>query len=202
MKKEEISKQREIGKQLFLVNILHYENDRALKGGYSFLSRDNLAAWASMTKEELDRFIDVCGALDPYNMAAEAAKECCRKEPFKSEKDAYCFVLSTYYRMGDLFAATLDIDKFEEHCKKFSEYNYQTYSEKHEEYSVDESYSTPEIYEKVMSFYIRYLVAVIKEVISEGYAWDVISSMTRTDISEERYNSLATAFAKEAVNEG
>ena len=53
-----------------------------------------------------------------------------------------------------------------------------------------------------MSFYIRYLVAVIKEVISEGYAWDVISSMTRTDISEERYNSLATAFAKEAANEG
>ncbi len=202
MKKEEIEKQREIGKQLFLVNILHYENDRARKGGYSFLSRDNLAAWASMTKEELDRFIDVCGALDPYNMAAEAAKECCRKEPFKLEKDAYCFVLSTYYRMGDLFAATLDIDKFEEHCKKFSEYNYQTYSEKHEEYPVDESYSTPEIYEKVMSFYIRYLVAVIKEVISEGYAWDVISSMTRTDISEERYNNLATAFAKEAANEG
>ena len=202
MKKEEIEKQREIGKQLFLVNILHYENDRALKGGYSFLSRDKLAAWASMTKEELDRFIDVCGALDPYNMAVEAAKECCRKEPFKSEEDAYCFVLSTYYRMGDFFAATLDIDKFEEHCKKFSEYNYQTYSEKHEEYPVDESYSTPEIYEKVMSFYIRYLVAVIKEVISEGYAWNVISSMTRTDISEERYNSLATAFAKEAVNEG
>lgn len=202
MKKEEIEKQREIGKQLLLVNILHYENDRARKGGYSFLSRDNLAAWASMTKEELDRFIDVCGALDPYNMAAEAAKECCRKEPFKSEKDAYCFVLSTYYRMGDFFAATLDIDKFEEHCKKFSEYNYQTYSEKHEEYSVDESYSTPEIYEKVMSFYIRYLVAVIKEVIGEGYAWDVISSMTRTDISEERYNSLVTAFAKEAANEG
>ena len=59
MKKEEIEKQREIGKQLFLVNILHYENDRARKGGYSFLSRDKLAAWASMTKEELDRFMKI-----------------------------------------------------------------------------------------------------------------------------------------------
>ena len=202
MKKKEIEKQREIGKQLFLVNILHYENDRVRKGAYSFLSRDDLAAWASMTKEELDSFIDVCGALDPYNMASAAAKEYCQKEPFKSEKSAYCFVLSTYYRMGDLFAATVDIDKFEDYCKIFSEYNYQTYSEKHEEYPVDESYYTPEIFENVMSFYIRYLVAIIKEVISEGYAWDVISSMTRAKISEERYNILATAFAKEEANEG
>ena len=104
--------------------------------------------------------------------------------------------------MGDLFVTTLEIDKFEDYCKKFSEYNYQAYSEKHEEYPVAESYSTPEIFEKVMNFYIRYLVAVIKEAISEGYAWDVISSMTRTDISEERYNSLAKAFAKEIADEG
>ena len=40
MKREEIEKQREIGKQLFLVNILHYENDHVRKGGFSFLSRD------------------------------------------------------------------------------------------------------------------------------------------------------------------
>ena len=199
--KEEMDIQREIGKQLFLINILHYENDRARKGGYSFLSRDRLAAWASMTKEELDSFIDVCGSLDPYNMATEAAMACCRKEPFKSEKNSYHFVLSTYYRMGDLFAATLAVDKFKEHCKKFSEDNYQTYSEKHKEYSVAESYSTPEIFEKVMSFYIRYLIAIIEEAISEGYAWDVISSMTRTDISEERYNSLAEVFAKEVADE-
>lgn len=201
MKREEIEKQREIGKQLFLVNILHYENDHVRKGGFSFLSRDDLAAWASMSREELDRFIEVCGTLDPYNMVADAAKECCRKEPFKSEKNAYCFVLSTYYRMGDLFVATLDIDKYEDHCRKFSEYNYQTYSEKHEEYPVAESYSTPKILEKAMSFYIRYLVAIIKDAISEGYSWDVILSMTRADISEERYNSLAKVFAKEDADE-
>lgn len=52
MMKEEIDIQRKIGKQLFLVNILHYENDRARKGGFSFLSRDDLAEWASMTEEE------------------------------------------------------------------------------------------------------------------------------------------------------
>ena len=202
MMKEEINIQRKIGKQLFLVNILHYENDQARKGGYSFLSRESLAAWASLSKEDLDRFIDVCGALDPYKMATEAARECCKEEPFNSEKGAFYFVLSTYYRMGDLFASTLDIDKFEDYCKKNSEYNYQTYSEKHEQYPVAKSYSTPETFEKVMRFYIRYLVTLIKEVIAEGYSWDVIASMARTDISEERYNNLAKAFAKEIANEG
>ena len=97
--------------------------------------------------------------------------------------------------------ATLDIDKYEDYCRKFSEYNYQIYSEKHEEYPVDESYSTPKILEKAMSFYIRYLVAIIKDAISEGYSWDVILSMTRADISEERYNSLAKVFAKEDADE-
>lgn len=126
--KDEIEMQREIGKQLFLVSIIHYESDFVRKWGYSFLSRDKLVAWTSTAKEELDHFIDVCGALDPYNMAAEAAKECCRKEPFKSERDAYCFVLFTYYRMGDLFASTMNIDKFEDYCKKFSEHNYKSYS--------------------------------------------------------------------------
>ena len=194
MMKEEIDIQREIGKQLFLVNILHYENDRARKSGFSFLSRNTLAAWASMTEEELDSFIDVCGALDPDKMAAEAAKECCRKEPFKSEENAHCFVLSTYYRMGDLFTVTLDIDKFENYCKIVSEYNYQTYNEYHEEYPVAKSFSAPKVFEKAMSIYIRYLVAIIKKAQSEGYAWDVIARMTRTEISEERYNSLVKAF--------
>ena len=45
---EDLYTQREIGKQLFLVDILHHENDRVRKGGYSFISRDSLAACASM----------------------------------------------------------------------------------------------------------------------------------------------------------
>ncbi len=53
MTKEEIYTQREIGKQLFLVDILHHENDRVRKGGHSSISRDSLAACASMTKEEV-----------------------------------------------------------------------------------------------------------------------------------------------------
>lgn len=196
-----IKEQREIGKQLFLVNILHYENDRVQEGGYSFLSRDTLAAWASMTKDELDHFIDACSALDPFNMAAEAAKKCCRNDTFKSEKGALCFVLSTYYRMGDLFATSLDIDKFEESCKKFSEYNYQRYCEKHKEYPVDEAYATPEVFEEAMRFYLKYFVALIKNILSEGYDWDVIISMTRKDITEERYHSLVRAFMKEIDDE-
>ena len=42
----DIDKQREIGKQLFMIDIIHYENDRSIEGGLSFLSRDKLAACA------------------------------------------------------------------------------------------------------------------------------------------------------------
>ena len=201
MDETNIKKQREIGKQLFLINILHHENDKARKGGYSFLSRDNVATWASMTKDELDHFIDVCSALDPYNMAAEAAKGCCREDTFKSEKEAYCFVLSSYYRMGDLFAASLEVDKFEDNCRKISEHNYQTYCKNYKEYPVSEFYSTPKVLEEAMRFYINHLITVIKEVLSEGYDWDVITSMTRDNITEERYHSLVNAFVKEGADE-
>ncbi len=198
---EDNKKQREIGKQLFLVNILHYENVKARRGGYSFLSKEKLAAWASMTQDELDHFIDACSALDPYNMASEAAKKCCRENTFKSDKEAYCFVLSTYYIMGDLFVTSLETDEFEGFCKKNSEYNYQRYCGKYKEYSVDESYATPEILEEAMKFFIKYYVSVISEVLSKGYDWDVITGMARLDITEERYQTLVNTFVKETINE-
>ena len=196
MDEASIKRQREIGKQLFLVNMVHCENDIGRKGGYSFLSRDDVATWASMTREEIDHFIAVCSTLDPYGIASEAARECCKETTFKSEKNAYCFVFSTYYRMGDLFSGFVKPDNFGVVCKGLSESNYQTYCEKHKNYPVDESYATSEVFEEAMTFYIKYYVEVIKEVVSEGYDWDVITAMTRTNISEERYHSLANAFVE------
>ena len=201
MDEASIKKQREIGKRLFLVNIIHHENDKVRKGGYSFQSRDDLAAWASMTEDEIDHFVDVCSALDPYSMAVEAANGCRREDTFKSEKEAYLFLLSLYYRMGDLFASVLEIDKFEDNCRKFSEHNFQIYCENHREYPVSESYSTPKVFKEAMRFYINYLLAVIEEVLSEGYDWDVITSMTRDNITKDRYHSLVNAFVREDTDE-
>ncbi len=196
MDKIDIEKQREIGKQLFLLNILHCENDKALKTGWSFLSRDKVASWASMTKEEVDHFIDLCAMLDPYNLDAEAARIICERDTYKSERNIYYFVLSTYYRMGDLVITSIEKDKFKQYCEKVSELNYQLFIKKYDDIPIDESYATSEVYEDMMSFFIQYFVAAIKEVISEGYDWDVIASMARVDITEERYKSLVNWCAE------
>lgn len=195
MKKKDMDKQREIGKQLFLVDIIHDEYDKARKGRYDYLSIDRLAAWASMTDDELTAFIKICDNLECFNMAADAAEECCEDELFNSEMETYGFVLNTYLRMGDLYTVTIDIDEFEDCCIRLSERNYQEYTKTHEEFPVARSFSTPEIFEKMMRFYIRYLVTIINEVLSEGYDWDVIIHMMRKEITKERYNSLAELVA-------
>lgn len=191
-----IKRQREIGKQLFLVNILHSENDRVRKGGYSFIDRDELADWASISIDELNRFIDICACLDPTNMVINAADNYCENDTFKNKRNVRWFIVSTYYRMGALFTGSLLIDKFNECYKDMSEYNYERYCEIHEEKPVDELFATPEVFEEIMVFYIKYFLSAVKEVLSEGYDWDVVAAMTRTDISEERYNKLVNLFMK------
>ena len=53
----EILRQREIGKQLMVDNILKCEN----KGSISFISIDDLAKWASYTKEKMRDFYSLLG---------------------------------------------------------------------------------------------------------------------------------------------
>ncbi len=185
-----IKKQREIGKQLLLVDIIHAENDKVMKGSFSRLSSNDLVRWTSMTNEEVDHFIEVCSVLDPWNMAKAAAKKYRTESTFGVDTIVYGFVLSTYYRMGNLFVQSVKLDRFGYFCEKFSELNYEEYCEICKDFPVDESYASSEFFEEAMRFYIRYFVSVIKEVISEGYDWDVIVSMTRTDITEDRYQRL------------
>ena len=203
MYKADLERQRETGKQLVLLNILHYDEDLAQRNGRSFVSRDNLAAWSAMSKDRFDHFMDLYRVLHPYNLPDEAAKKCCKEDPFKSEKDAWVFLLSTYYRMGNLFLLTLDIEKFEDYCREYSERNYQTYDVRHgADCPVSDSYAEPKLFEKAMKFYIRYLVDKIKEVLSEGYDWDVITGMMKTSLSKERFLNLATAFgSKDKIEE-
>ena len=197
MDEEMIMRQREIGKQLLLVNILQHENDLIQKGGYSFVSKGNLVAWTSMTEEELESFVSFCSALDPFKRAAETAKKCSREELFSSEKEAYLFILSACYRLGDLFAGLLDLDRFVDYCEVYSKYNFQSYNEKYkEEYPVDEALATPEIFEEMMRSYIRCSLDDVDEALSEGYDWAVITKMTRDAISEKRYHDLVKEFRK------
>ncbi len=192
MDRTEEEKQREIGKQLFLVSILQHEEDRIQKGGWPFLSKEHLAEWASMTEEELERFIDVNTSLNLIDMSTEAANRCSEAVYPDYSKDAYCFILSTYYRMGHIFVLDLDIGNIDEFCEATSEINYRTYCERHEDYPVDESFATPKVFKILVRFFIIFLTKAVKKALAEGYDWDVVSRMTRVDLTEDRFYILAS----------
>ena len=191
---------RNIGKQLFLINILQKENDLVKEGGFSFLSGDQVASWAEMTNEELDQFVNVCATLDPFSMSPEAARRFSRygDEDIKKEKNAFCFVLSVYLRYGGFLIEKVEPDKLSRFCEDIAEPNYQRYCTKYEKYPVDITFGTSEMLGRITRFYLHHFVSSVKEVIGLGYDWDVIVKMAKADISKERFQlieELADAFS-------
>ena len=198
MDREETARQRNIGKQMFLINILQIENDRVKEGGYSFLSRDQLASWAEMTNEEMDQFINVCATLDPFSMSSEAAKRLSLygDEDIKKEENAFCFVFSLYLQFGKFLIEDLEPDKLSRFYEVIAEPNYQRYCTKYEEYPVDSTFGTSEMLERITKFYLHHFVSSVKEAIGLGYDWDVIVKMARADISKERFQQIEDSITE------
>ena len=198
MDRAEIEKQREIGKQLMLVDIIHCENDSVKKGAFSFVSKDELAKWASMKKEELGRLVNACADLDPFNMACNVAHECANyNEEYKQDKNVYSFMLSSFLRQGEIILQDIGIDEISAYCERKAKANYESYQKKMEEFPVDEKYSEGSTLEDIMTLYIRHFIKTVKEAVSQGYDWDVINRMLRFDISQERFQELEMHFAGE-----
>lgn len=186
MDRTDVERQREIGKQLLLVDILHCEDDFAIKHEFMRISRRMVAEWVSMTEDEFGGFINRYSALGPYNLGDEAAKTCLKEEIFENEKNAYMFILSTYYKRGARFIEDLKKEDIKSYCEQTAEYNYQIY----EGFPVGSSLATAEVLETMIIYYIRYFVGIVTDAISEGYDWDVVARMTRRNISEERFHEL------------
>lgn len=186
----DIQKQREIGKQLLIVDILHYENDRARKGKFAFLSKDKLAAWTSMKEEELDIFINVCGCLDSFQLATDAAYEYVYGEEYENGELPYHFVMYTYLRFGKIVLRDLDLDTITDYYERTAEKNYRNYCEDWEKYPVNECFSKASAFEAMMKYYIRYFVKIVKAAMAYGFDWDVINAMLRFKLSQERFATL------------
>ena len=196
MDREEVNIQRIIGKQQMLVDIIHYENDMARKGGFPFVSKDELAKWASIEKEELSDFIDVCSNLDPFNLARNVAHECALYgEEYKREENAFRFMMHSFLRFGEIILELVYIDEISSFCEGIAKGNFEAYQAKMEEYPVTEKYSEGVVFEGIMKHYIEHFIEVVKDAESKGYDWDVINRMLRFEISSERFHELEEAFA-------
>ena len=187
MDRIEIEKQREIGKQLLIVDIIHYENDHVAKGGVSFVSRDQMTGWTSMDEKELTKIGDTCARLDGFNLASSAAWKYCGGE---YEKNAYMFALSTYRRLGYVMVEVLDIEIFPDFFRKSARGNYEEYCKKHEDFPVGEEFADVTVFEQIMRHYLEFFVNSVVEAMDSNYDWDVIKRMLRSTISEERFELL------------
>ncbi len=74
------SKEREIGKQMLLVDIIHTENDIITSGGTSFLSTKKFAKYAHMEEDEAEKYIKTVNSLLLDEIAVSAAKKLCKKK--------------------------------------------------------------------------------------------------------------------------
>lgn len=68
--------------------------------------------------------------------------------------------------------------------------NHKSYCEKYPAFPVDISFGTAPIFERIIKAYLKYFVEAVDGVIKDGYYWDVILKMTRTDISQERFQEI------------
>ncbi len=133
-------------------------------------------------------------------MPMEIVKKSYEEGIYKPEIDdsgALGFLLSTYRYMGSMFINFVKIEGFEDDCGKLALSNYKRWCECHEEYKLNESYASPELFEKLIRFYIKSFVEIVAQALSEGYDWDVITAMLRIELTKERYNSLAEVFCSD-----
>ena len=103
MDQTEILKEREIGKQQLIVNILKVENEKVRRGGFSTLTADRIAKWADISIEDVRRMVDACGLLGITSIASEAVNEYFDSDGHLEERYMRVFALYTCYKNGNRF---------------------------------------------------------------------------------------------------
>ncbi len=190
MEWEEIEKQRLIGKQLMIVDLIHAENDKAQKTGFSFVTTDHLQKWSGMEESEVKKLVDTCAYMDDFNLSCNAAKDLdCQKNESEGS-NSYLFYLNTFRRLGSTAIIALNKEVMEDYCNHAAKINYEQYQENYPEYPVDEAMSSSEVLQMVLEHYVRWFVKYCKRALEDGYDWDVVARMARTEISEERFAIL------------
>ena len=187
MDRSDIEKQRKIGKILLIIDIIHYENDRAAKSGFSFVDMDRMSGWTSMTTEELGNIRDACASLDRFNLSSSAAWA---YEKDISSENAYYYLVSTYQRTGSIAVECMISGRIHEYCEMNSQENYNKYCNTHSDYPVDEGFSDPEEFERIIRHYVCYFTETVNEVVKMGFDWDVIQRMLWFDLPKSLFDIL------------
>ncbi len=190
---DEIRKQREIGKQLLLVNILRAEEETAKNTGISFVTKEDIARWASMSINDVDSFLYACSKFEKDKMAAEAALAFGENSVTSQDHYLFDFLTYTYSMLENYLLNGYSHERLLEYCEKHVEENYERYNERRNR-KAKETFRTENTFERIVRNYLRYFVSAIKSEYEKGYDWDVISEMLWCDITWEDYELLSKEY--------
>ncbi|SCX09433.1 hypothetical protein SAMN02910339_01339 [Lachnospiraceae bacterium YSD2013] len=186
MDRDEILKEREIGKQLLLVNILQTENEKVRRGGFSTITADRIAKWADISIEDVRRMVDACGLLDITSIASKAVNEYFDSDGHSEERYMRDFALFTCYRNGTRFIKSFDENSFEVKA----EINFDLYMEAFKNEPVSDAAASTTVFKQLMMLYAKCFVSAVEEVMALGYAWEVIQTMIGFEMSKDRFEDL------------
>ena len=188
----EILRQREIGKQLMVVNILKCEN----KGSISLISIDDLAKWASYTKEKMRDFYSLCSRFYYYNLCTNAARMYirCNTDKYDLTKNAFSFVGHTYFHEREYYFNMInDIhnpsreDLYNLNIEERKQAVYNSYCKIYKDQPIENSLNNVDFYKSILQFLINYIRNMTDDALSLGYDWDVIKVLLELNVSYDDY---------------
>jgi len=189
-----IERQRKIGKQLMLVNIIHVENDNEIRGWWTNrMTTDDLSKWSLIEKDEITDLIEATHCLYEYLLARDFSIELLTGDR-NYFSDCLIYLEETMLNHGNKVLLNYDKEFITEYSIKEAEKNYYNFQKEYPEEPVKKEHATPQIFREILEYYVENTVHTIEEVVSEGYDWAVIKEMLGCDLTEKKYVELAEMF--------
>ncbi len=195
MELDEIIKQREIGKYLMAVDIIRYENEHHKGTGISFVSIEDLAAWASIKKEEVETLVEYYKRFDPHRIAISVANQLTADiEVFKSDENATYFTIQTCRSLGQLFICHPYMN-LKARLNDLAALNYDNYlAVWATPWPINEAFKDTGIFERIIHSYVQSFCRLFKEALEHGYDWDVINRIIGFEVTKERFSALQEEY--------
>ncbi|MBR6473852.1 MAG: hypothetical protein IKS98_00195 [Lachnospiraceae bacterium] len=195
MELDEIKRQREIGKYLMVVDIIRYENEHHKGTGISFVSIEDLAAWASIKEDEAETLVEYCKRFDTHRIAISVANQLTADiEIFKSDENAAYFTVQTCRSLGQLFICHPYTD-LKARLDDLAALNYDNYlAVWATTWPISEFFQETWIFDRIMCAYVQNFCNLFKEALEHGYDWDVINRIIGFEVTKERFAALQEEY--------
>lgn len=201
-KRVDIMKQRKIGKQQLLVNIIQRENIYPIRKSFLMpsipsISPEDVMKWSSMTPEEIELLLRACDDLTSSKLSSDTICQSTKMEDYEREKNKLHFMVYTYRKYGDRLLHDVELESLDSFYENEAEKNYDGFCTLwEEEYRGDDFQSKRDAFQSAIEKYVRHFIETVEGFLEEGIEWEVITEMLERKMTEQRFSALKTVFSK------